>query len=110
MDITLPILQADTGGFGGMLFLWIPILLIFWFFMIRPQMKRAKEHRAMVAAVSRGDTVTTQGGLIGKVIRVQEHEVEVEIATGVTVRVVKQTLSAVEPKNKPAAAQVVKKK
>lgn len=109
MDITLPILQADAGGLGGFLFPMIAIFVIFWFFMIRPQMKRAKQHREMVAAVARGDTVTTQGGLIGKVIRVQEHELEVEIATGVTVRVVKQTLSAVDPKNKPAAAQVVKK-
>ena len=61
----------------------------------------------MVAAVARGDTVTTAGGLIGKVIRVKDDIAEVEIASGVTVQVVKATLSAVEPKNKP---QPVEKK
>jgi len=102
MDFIPPVLQADTGiGLIGFL-PWIFILVIFWFFMIRPQMKRAKEHQTMVAAVSRGDTVTTAGGLIGKVTRVQDHEVEVEIAPNIKVRVVKQTLSAVEGKTTPA--------
>ncbi len=110
MEFFPVILQTNGGGgLGGMLFLWIPIIFIFWFFMIRPQMKRQKEHRAMVAAVARGDTVTTAGGLIGKVVRVQENEVEVEISPGVKVRVVKQTLSTVEDKNKPAAKAIRKK-
>ncbi|MHA1544024.1 MAG: preprotein translocase subunit YajC [Alphaproteobacteria bacterium] len=82
----------------------ILIAVIFWFLLIRPQMKKQKEHMAMVAAVARGDTVTTGGGLIGKVVRVLDHEVEVEIAQGVTVKAVKMTLSGVEPKNKPAPA------
>lgn len=82
----------------------ILIAVIFWFLLIRPQMKKQKEHMAMVAAVARGDTVTTGGGLIGKVVRVLDHEVEIEIAQGVTVKAVKMTLSAVEPKNKPAPA------
>lgn len=82
----------------------ILIAVIFWFLLIRPQMKKQKEHMAMVAAVARGDTVTTGGGLIGKVVRVQDHEVEIEIAQGVTVKAVKMTLSGVEPKNKPAPA------
>ena len=109
MEFSTVILQAgDTGlGIGGIL-PWIAILGIFWFFMIRPQMKRQKAHTAMVSAVARGDTVTTAGGLIGKVIRVQDNEIEVEIADGVKVRVVKNTLSGVEPKNKPAA-KVAKK-
>ena len=110
MEFSPVILQANGGGgLGGGLLLWVPIILIFWFFMIRPQMKRAKEHRAMVTAVARGDTVTTGGGLIGKVVRVQENEVEVEISPGVKVRVVKQTLSAVEGKNKPATKAIQKK-
>ncbi len=82
----------------------ILIAVIFWFLLIRPQMKKQKEHMAMVAAVARGDTVTTGGGLIGKVVRVQDYEVEIEIAQGVIVKAVKTTLSAVEPKNKPAPA------
>ncbi len=86
----------------------ILIAVIFWFLLIRPQMKRQKEHTAMVMAVARGDMVTTGGGLIGKVVRVQEHEVEVELAKGVVVKALKTTLSAVDPKNKPTP--VVKKK
>ena len=102
MDFIPPVLQATPGG-GILSFLpWILILVIFWFFLIRPQMKRAKEHQAMVNAVSRGDTVTTAGGLIGKVTRVQDNEVEVEIAPNTKVRVVKQTLTGVEGKNTPA--------
>jgi len=92
----------------GSILPWVAILFIFWFFMIRPQMKRQKEHQAMVTAVARGDTVTTAGGIIGKVTRVQDDKVEVEISQGVKVQVVKSTLSGVEPKNKPAA-QVTKK-
>lgn len=102
------ILQAQGGGVFGMVLMWGAIIAIFWFLMIRPQQKRHKAHMAMIGAVARGDTVTTQGGIIGRVVRVQDDEVEVEISRGVTVRVVKQTLSAVEPKNKPA--QVEKKK
>jgi len=111
MEFSPFILQAsgDGGGLGGILILWVPILIIFWFFMIRPQSKRQKEHAAMIAAVARGDTVTTTGGIIGKVVRVQDNEVEVEIAPGVKVRVVKQTLAGIEQKSKPAP-QAVKKK
>ena len=109
MEFSPVILQANGGGgLGGML-IFIPIIFIFWFFMIRPQMKRHKEHQAMVTAVARGDTVTTAGGMIGKVVRVQQNEVEVEISPGVKVRVVKQTLSEVEGKNKPAAKAIQKK-
>lgn len=87
----------------------ILIAVIFWFLLIRPQMKKQKEHMAMVNAVARGDMVTTGGGLIGKVVRVQDHEVEIEIAKGVTVKAIKNTLSAVEPKNKAAQTVVTKK-
>jgi len=113
MEFSPYILQAagEGGGLGGVLLLWVPILIIFWFFMIRPHSKRQKEHQAMITAVTRGDMVTTGGGLIGKVVRVQEGEVEVELSPGVKVRVVKQTLAAVEPKSKPAqpASKVIKK-
>lgn len=104
MEFSPIILQAaGGGGWSSILFLWVPIILIFWFFMIRPQMKRHKEHMAMVNAIQRGDAVTTAGGIIGKVVRVQDQIVEVEISPGVKIQVVKQTLSAVEPKNKPPA-------
>ena len=85
----------------------MPIVLIFvimYVLMIRPQQKKVKEHRAMIEAVRRGDQVVTGGGLIGKVTKVAEGEVEVEIAAGVKVRVVKATITQVVSKTEPAAA------
>jgi len=86
----------------------IPLILIFaimYFLLIRPQQKKLKQHQAMVAALRRGDQVITQGGLIGKVTKVKDdNEVEVEIATGVNVRVVKSTIATVLNKTEPANA------
>ena len=85
---------------------FIPLILIFaimYFLLIRPQQKKAKEHKAMVAALRRGDQVVTQGGLIGKVSKVKdEDEIEVELAQGVKVRVVKSTVAQVVSKTEPA--------
>jgi preprotein translocase subunit YajC len=79
------------------------IFVIFWFLLIRPQQKRMKQHRDMVAAVKKNDTAITTGGLIGKVVKVDESEIELEIASGVRVRVVKTMLSDVRPHGaKPA--------
>ena len=90
------------GGFGSFIPL-ILIFVIFYFFLIRPQQKRAKDHKAMLAQLRRGDQVLTQGGILGKVTRVKdEDEVEVEIADGVRVKVVKSTISAVLSKTEPA--------
>ena len=80
----------------------IPLVLlfgIFYFLIIRPQQQRMKAHQAMVAAVKRGDTVVTAGGLIGKVSKVKDDgEVVVEIADNVQVRVLKSTLTEVRSK------------
>ena len=85
---------------------FIPLILIFaimYFLLIRPQQKRLKEHKAMVEALRRGDQIVTQGGLIGKVSKVKEEdEVEVELADGVRVRVVKSTIAQVLNKTEPA--------
>lgn len=85
---------------------FVPLILIFaimYFLLIRPQQKRLKEHKAMVEALRRGDQVVTQGGLIGKVSKVKEEdEVEVELADGVRVRVVKSTIAQVLNKTEPA--------
>lgn len=85
---------------------FIPLILIFaimWFLLIRPQQKKLKDHQAMVAALRRGDQVVTQGGLIGKVSKVKDdHEIEVELATDVKVRVVKSTIAQVMNKTEPA--------
>ena len=98
--------QAAGGGGLGALGSFMPLILIFaimYFLLIRPQQKKAKDHRAMVEAVRRGDQVVTAGGLIGKISKVKDDgEVEVELAKDVKVRVVKSTLSQVISKTEPA--------
>ena len=91
---------------GGAFAQFLPLILIFaimYFLLIRPQQKKVKEHQAMVAALRRGDQVITQGGLIGKVVKVKDdNEVEVELAENVKVRVVKSTIATVMSKTEPA--------
>ena len=86
---------------------FLPLILIFaimYFLLIRPQQKKMKEHQTMVSNVRRGDQVVTQGGLIGKIAKVKDdNEVEVELAEGVKVRVVKYTIAQVLTKTEPAA-------
>lgn len=89
---------AAPGGGAAFLNAIMPFLLIipiFYFLLIRPQQRRLKQHREMIAAVKKGDTVVTAGGLIGKVAKVTDDEVEVELAASTKVRVVKSTLSEV---------------
>ncbi|MGR3548415.1 MAG: preprotein translocase subunit YajC [Roseovarius sp.] len=85
---------------------FIPLILIFaimYFLLIRPQQKKLKEHKAMIGALRRGDQVVTQGGLIGKVSKVKDDsEIEVELAEGVKVRVVRATIAQVLSKTEPA--------
>ena len=81
----------------------VGMILIFWFLIIRPQMRQQKLHREKVAAVKKGDTVVTAGGLFGKVTKVDDDTVELEIAQGVRVKAVKSTLGdIVQPGGKPA--------
>ncbi len=88
------------------LFPLIAIFAIMYFLLIRPQQKKQREHQAMLGALRRGDQVVTGGGIIGKVMKVKdgESEVEVEIASGVTVRVVRGTIANVLNKTEPAKA------
>ena len=108
MLITPAYAQA-AGGAGSAFASFVPLILIFaimYFLLIRPQQKKVKEHAAMVAALRRGDQVVTQGGVIGKVVKVKEDgsgEVEVEIAENVKVRVVKATITQVLNKTEPAS-------
>lgn len=99
---------AGDAGAAGLIQSLIPFILIFaimWFMLIRPQQKKAREHRAMIEALRRGDQVVTAGGLIGKVSKVKEDgEVEVEIAEGVKVRVIRSTITGVLSKTEPASA------
>ncbi len=96
---------AQTAGAssqsGAALFMqFFPLLMIFVIFyvlMIRPQQKRMKDHRATIDAVKKGDTVVTGGGLIGKITRVDEGEVEIELGPNMRVKALKSTLSEVRP-------------
>jgi len=93
-------------GGGDAFTSFVPLILIFvifYFFLIRPQQKKAKEHRGMLEALRRGDNVITQGGIHAKVTKVMDAEAEVEIAAGVKVRVVKGTIAAVVSKSEPAS-------
>ncbi len=92
---------AEPGGLlaniGGLL----PIILmfvVFWFLMIRPQMKRAKEQKAMVAALAKGDEVVLAAGIIGRISKVGENYINVELATGVDIIVQKSAVGALLPK------------
>lgn len=107
MNDNLLIAAAAAPSAGASFFIQtIPLVLIFvifWFLLIRPQQKRMKEHQAQIAAVKKGDRVVTGGGLIGRVIKVTDSEVEVELAQGVRVTAVKSTLTQVlDPSAKPA--------
>jgi preprotein translocase subunit YajC len=79
------------------------IFIIFYFLLIRPQQKRMKAHQAMVQSAKPRDTVVTNGGLVGKVTKVDENELEIEIAQGVKVRVVKSMLADIRPYGSKAA-------
>jgi preprotein translocase subunit YajC len=101
---------AAAGGAGSAIVQFVPLILIFvimYFLMIRPQQKKASEHKSMVAALRRGDQIVTAGGILGKVTKVGDDnmvEVEVEIADGVKVKVVKATITQVLSKTDPAPA------
>ena len=100
-----------TGIFDnqGALIQFLPLVLIFvvfYFLLIRPQQRKAKDHKTMLDALRRGDRVVTGGGIIGTVARVENpEEVTVDIADGVRVRVLRSTISSVLAKPDPAAAR-----
>jgi preprotein translocase subunit YajC len=93
--------QAAGGPQPNALMQLLPLILIFvvfYFLLIRPQAKRAKEHKAMVAALATGDEVVTSGGILGKVTEAGEQFLTVEVAEGVRVKVQRHTVSTVLPK------------
>ena len=96
---------APQGGISFLLPLavpWILIIGIFWLLVWRPQSKAQKEQRARIDSAKKGDTVVTGGGLIGKVIKVDGDEVELELGPNVRVRALKGTLTDIRPLNAPA--------
>ena len=104
MNILFPVANAQDAAqpqqtsltynlilFGGMFFL-------FWLILWRPQSKRAKEHRELVSSISKGDEVMTSGGLLGKVTKVQEDYIAVEVSQGVELKLQKSSVAAALPK------------
>jgi preprotein translocase subunit YajC len=90
--------QGGAGGSPPPLVSFMPLLLVFvvfYFLLIRPQQKRIKDHKTKIEAVKKGDQVVTGGGLVGKVVRVDDFYVDVELAPGMKVKAVKSTLSDV---------------
>jgi preprotein translocase subunit YajC len=88
--------QDAAPGWTGFLPI-IGMVAIFWFLLFRPQMRQQKEHKARVAAVKKGDQVVTAGGIIGKVVRVDDNYADVDIAQGVRIKVVKSTIGDIIP-------------
>jgi preprotein translocase subunit YajC len=105
---------APTGGFvafmagPGQILLLVGMVALFYVMILMPQQRRAKEHAARVAGVKRGDTVVLASGVIGKVVRVEDQEVGLEIAQNVTVKVVKSMITEVRTRGEPAPANDAK--
>ena len=103
--IISPAFAQASGGAGGLssLLPFLLIFVVFYFFSIRPQQKRANEHREMVNNVKRGDKIVTSGGLIGTVVKVVDDidTVEVEIAKDVKVHVVRAMIADIRGKTEP---------
>lgn len=104
LDFLIPVAHAQAAGAAAqpsmMSTLLFPIILIavMYFLMIRPQMKRQKEHRAMLEKIGKGDEVITSGGIAGTVVNLGENFITVEVASGVQVRVQKGAITSVLPK------------
>ena len=98
---------APMGAPQDLLMQFLPLIglvVLFYFLMIRPQQRRMKEHQKTLAGLKRGDMVVLSSGVIGKIVRVEEKEVGVEVATGVTVKVRKGSISEVTSRGEPAPA------
>ena len=100
--------MGDPNQLIQLIGLPVALFVLFYFLMIRPQQRRQKEHQAQIKAVKRGDTVVLSSGVIGKVSRVDETEVQVEIATGVNIKVVKTMIADVRTRGEPAPANDAK--
>ncbi len=104
--VTQAFAATSTGGdaFGGTITGLLPIVLIFvimYFLILRPQQQRQRQQREMIANIRRGDTVVTSGGLIGKIAKVDENEILIEIAEETRVRVVRSMIAEVRAKGEP---------
>ena len=90
------------GDFVGMILPLVMIMVVFWFLLIRPQQRKLKEHQELLKKINRGDTVITNGGLIGRVTKVvDDHELQVEVGENVKVRILRSGVSDVRAKGEP---------
>ena len=97
---------AGIGDFAGMILPLAMIMVVFWFLLIRPQQRKMKEHQALLSKIARGDTVITNGGLIGKVVKViDDNELQVEVGENVKVRILRSGISDVRAKGEPVKAE-----
>ena len=107
---------APAAGAGGLtdilqsplLFIGVMVVLMY-FMLLRPQQQRAKQHQQMIGGIKRGDTVVLSSGVIGKVVRVEDAELGVEIAQNVSIKVIKSMVSEVRTRGEPVAANDAKK-
>ena len=108
--LSLSYLAAAAGAGAESPPAWLQFLplvamgVIFWLLIIRPQMRRQKEHRAKVAGIKKGDQVVTAGGLLGKVVKVDEHYVDLDLGPNVRVKAVKSTIGDIVPPTGAAPA------
>ncbi|HCB14945.1 MAG TPA: preprotein translocase subunit YajC [Gammaproteobacteria bacterium] len=104
LNLLIPTASAQAtgapGGEMGLLNILFPIILIgaFYFLLIRPQTKRAKEHKLMVDALKKGDEIVSGGGMLGRIIEVGENFVQVELADNIQIKIQKQAISSLMPK------------
>ena len=105
MFVTPAYAQGAPGGGAEFLISLLPFILMFviiYFLILRPQQRRMRQHQEMVAALRRGDTVVTSGGIIGKITKVvDDSEIQIEVAEGTRIRVVRGTIAEVRAKGEP---------
>ena len=92
---------APQGGAGDALTSFLPLIfifIVFYFLLIRPQSKKAKEHKQMVEALAKGDEVVTNGGLLGRIVKVGDNFIELELVEGVTVKLQRGAVGSLMPK------------
>jgi len=97
--------QSAAGG-GSLVEFLFPLVMVFaimYFMILRPQQKRQREHKAMIEAVRRGDTVVTSGGLVGKVAKVSEDELEIDVASDTRVTIIRSMIMSVRSKGEPTS-------
>lgn len=105
MFITQAFAQSASASTGSLFDLFFPLAMVFlivYFMIIRPQNKRQKEHQNLIDGLRRGDTVVTQGGLIGKIAKVEDNELQIDVAKDVRITIVRSMILTVRSKTEPA--------